>query len=215
MRTKRQLRTRRTEWESETDYGTGARTDPRGRDWLPSGVAEPSLHGEEPGRMGSAYPSALYLAHLLIERVAELGGPDPDELEAWVERLAMVTASRHTWNEAIGPVLTRPQLVRLLDTDASQLETRVRTNTLLECVTRDGVRVYPTFQLDGFDLLSGLSTLLEALNSTGVDAWTIASWLKRPLHALDGVDAVTWLRNGGDVERAAEAAQDQAHAWSM
>lgn len=68
---------------------------------------------------------------------------------------------------------------------------------LLKVVTKDGVALYPAFQLDlGGGLLPHLPEVWEAFAPGTADAWTIARWLRTPSARLDGRSPADALRAG-------------------
>jgi hypothetical protein len=114
-------------------------------------------------------------------------------------------AADAAWAAQIGPVLTEPDVGRLLDVPAVDLARR----RLLRVRTRDGAVGYPAFQFDGARALPGLEDVIAVFDGVVSSPLTVASWLTAPRAELAGRCHADLLRDG-DVERVVVAARQTA-----
>lgn len=117
--------------------------------------------------------------------------------------------------EIIGPCYREASLVRLLQWAPEELATAVTAFDVLELVTEDDVRLYPTFQFDDGRPVAHLADVLKVLHS-GVDSpWTWAQWLNTPLVTHDGEDLPTNIDRlrAGQVDDVLLEARHDAYVW--
>lgn len=103
--------------------------------------------------------------------------------------------------ELVGPFYSRSALLRWLGLTEEGLDGRVREGTLIECVTSDGVPVYPTFQFeDDGEVIAGIGEIMPMFLELGLAGWTLSKWLRVPNPDLPGgVAAVSLLSEGKHV----------------
>lgn len=110
----------------------------------------------------------------------------------------------------VGPFYSRSSVLRWLGLTEEGLDGRVREGALIECVTSDGVPVYPTFQFeDDGEVIAGIEEITPMFLEVGLAGWTLSRWLRVPNPDLPGgVDAVSLLsarRHVREVVRAARS----------
>jgi hypothetical protein len=121
--------------------------------------------------------------------------------------------TRSPWADVVGPVYTTDQVRALLGAPSRQaIDDRVGRRTLLCLKTRDGRRVYPTFQFSDREVVAGLNDILRRVAGT-VDDWTLASWLRASQPELGGATVMDRLNAAGHADdavlRVAESAADR------
>lgn len=114
---------------------------------------------------------------------------------------------------ALGPAFTAASMCDLLGVEPEQLNVMVADLAVLQVLTPDGVRVFPTFQVgDGGHLLAGLDAVLCELAGGVEDPWTWWIWLtSRPEQC--GGRAMWELLRDGDAQAVVQAAGRAAWAW--
>ncbi len=124
------------------------------------------------------------------------------------------------WGPALGPVLRTEQVRALLGTtrpvSRQALADRAARRTLLALRTSDRHTVYPAWQFRSRRVLPGVPEVLQAFvvdKHPVVDPWTLASWLRTPLDALDG-DSVVHRLADGEIDPAVEVARTAAARWA-
>jgi hypothetical protein len=122
---------------------------------------------------------------------------------------------RSPWSEIVGSVFTTDQVRSLLGSTSRQaVHDRVLRHTLLCLKTRDGHRVYPTYQFVSRDVVGGLSDVLTRVAGT-IDDWTLASWLRTPQVTLGGASIIDeLLRQGRADDTILQLADVAAKHWS-
>lgn len=120
------------------------------------------------------------------------------------------------WPEIIGPCFTNDTLAALLGASPERIEADANELRLLRVISRDGVDLYPAFQLEERQAVEGLSDVLHALRE-GIDSpLTWAMWLtgRNPTSPADPNPArrIDRLRGGATREVLREA-QHTAWAW--
>lgn len=122
--------------------------------------------------------------------------------------------SHSPWAEVVGPVYTTEQVRELMGAPSRQaIDDRVRRRTLFSLRTRDGHRVYPTFQFSGRMVVTGLSDVLKKVVGA-VDGWTLASWLRAEQPELGGVSVMDCLKAEGRAnESVLRVAMNAADRW--
>lgn len=92
---------------------------------------------------------------------------------------------RSDWDELVGPFYDEAGAARILAVHSSLLPRA----DLIETVTADGIRLYPTFQFDRTTLHPGVVCVVRILKPAVADDWTIAWWLRIPRAELHGSSA--------------------------
>ena len=64
-------------------------------------------------------------------------------------------------------------------------------------------------------MLAGLPGIWKLLSATGVDEWTLASWLTSPMKSLEERSPIDWLRRGDDRETLLAVVRDAARRFSQ
>jgi hypothetical protein len=123
----------------------------------------------------------------------------------------LATAGLH-WERHLGPLVGWRQVADLLGTVTTRqgVNDLQRRHRLLGLRSKSGELAYPLFQLSDGRPLPGLPQVFEAFKDARLDDWTIASWLVTPQDLLDGDSPSEWLKSGGSVELALEAARRTA-----
>lgn len=143
--------------------------------------------------------------------LAELGSA-----QALAERMVGALPSPSPWGE-LGPFYSSAKIAQILGGISRQaVADRRGRGTLLGLKTADGAWVYPAFQLDEHNaVLSGLPEILKILTASGVDEWTLASWLTSPMGSLGELSAVEWLRQGKGRAILRTVAEDAARRFAQ
>lgn len=98
----------------------------------------------------------------------------------------------------------------------AEVATAATSLTVLELLTKDGVRPHPAFQFRDGRLVEGLAQVLQVLSTGTRGGWTWAQWLNtRPDDGRGGEEpsAIERLR-AGDLEGVLLEARHDAWAWS-
>ncbi len=140
-----------------------------------------------------------------------LGAADPLTDPVNVGRTAALEAMAGAlWSEDLGPFYSSESVATLLGNVTKQaVSDRVRRHRLLALRTGSGRLVYPAFQFDRRQVISGLGAVLTIVAPDDTESWYVASWLTTPdprLGGLSPVDALT----AGRVEDVKMAARDVA-----
>ncbi len=160
--------------------------------------------------------TAAKVEELLTSRTVaapELADADPTLL---AERMIASIPTRHVYDALVGPFYDTTGLRNWLGLTRQALASRVRAGSLLACPTQDNQLVYPAWQFraDG-STVPHLAEVIKILRRSASSPWTIATWLRSPdSQSTDGLDAVSWLNAGGDVQVIIEAARDDAARWA-
>lgn len=152
---------------------------------------------------------------LLTTRAAsspELLTSEPDAL---AEHMVASIPTRNAYDDLVGPFYDTSGLRKWLGLSRQALASRVDAGSLLACPTQDGQLVYPAWQFrsDG-TTVPHLPTIIKILRPAIASPWTIATWLRAPSEATGGLDAVTWLTDGGDPGLILAEARDDAARWA-
>lgn len=148
----------------------------------------------------------------LVSQRALTGAADRDAAEVG-RRAALLVQSATAWREHLGTLLDVRQTMDLLEVTTRQavydLAARRR---LLGLPRQGGGMVFPAFQFNAdtgrpFDVLSGL---LATFASSGVDPYTVATWLCTAQDELDGRCPVSLLADSGAAGSLQAAAQRTA-----
>lgn len=92
------------------------------------------------------------------------------------------TGSRSRLGDDVGPFYSRSSVLGWLSLTKVALDERVRAGSLIECVTSDGVRVYPTFQFkaDG-EVIAGIDEITPMFIEVGLAGWTLGKAKTLPM----------------------------------
>lgn len=136
--------------------------------------------------------------------------------EELADRMIASVPSPSPWRE-LGPFFTTSRVARLLGGISRQaVADRRARQTLLALKTADGAWVYPEFQFDRDSaVLAGLPEILRILRGSGVDEWTLASWLTSRSRALEGRSPIDWLRAARDRGPLIDVARDAARRFAQ
>lgn len=121
----------------------------------------------------------------------------------------MPAGGRFRLADDVGPFYSRSDVLGWLALTEVELDERVRAGSLIECVTSDGVRVYPTFPFeDDGEVIAGIDEITPMYLRAGLAGWTLSKRLRVPNPDLPGgVDAVSLLRDGEHVSDVVLAAR--------
>lgn len=117
---------------------------------------------------------------------------------------------------AVGLCLTPHSIGRALGLSADDVAALIDGYRLLALTTADGHVVFPAFQLDDGDIVSGLPPVLRALREGIDDPWTWALWLSSTPPVVEGVPAqVSRIQQliDGEFDIVLRAAQRSAASW--
>jgi S13-like H2TH domain len=138
---------------------------------------------------------------------------EPELDASAVERAARTAASESVWDDAIGRLLTRQELLAVLDIPTDQLGALIDGGDVITLTNRSGDTRFPEFQfVDGIPV----GTLTKAhrllVHDGHVSPWSAAAWLMVPHPDLDGLSPAQWASEHRDDERLLSIAQrDAAH----
>jgi hypothetical protein len=132
-----------------------------------------------------------------VQTVGELVGDRGISVED-ARRAGILAAAAQAWENELGPLLTSAQVRELLgDVSRQRVDELLRAQRLIGLRDNTGRRRFPTFQFqDG----RPLEVLAAAF-------WTVA---EAAATALEGRSPVQWARDGGNPERLAEVARQDA-----
>jgi hypothetical protein len=173
-----------------------------------------------PGDAGGAWAALRELAEehhvsaqaveAFVEAVGELLGDRPLTVEV-ARRAAMLAAAGQVWENELGPLLTSAQVRELLDGVSRQrVDELLRAKRLIALRTGAGRWQFPAFQFHDRRPLDALIAAFWAVAEATASAWTAASWCVSPDEALDGQSPTQWARAGGDSQRLARIARQDA-----
>jgi hypothetical protein len=134
----------------------------------------------------------------VVARQAELRAQgrvlDLTDVDALAERMLAALPTVHPLDEPLGPFYDTAGLVTWLGISRQAVFDRVRRGTLLACRTADGHLVYPSLQFGrAGQVRPGVQEAVGAFARTGVDGWTIGTWLTTAADVFDGQSAVDYL----------------------
>jgi hypothetical protein len=133
---------------------------------------------------------------------------DPAE---FADRALRATASAPSeWDAIAGPFTRTDGVQARLGITRQAVAAKAGRRRLLRVVTIDGEHLYPVWQFDGPQLVSGLPDVLALFPEKDVDGWTVAGWLRTPDPDL-GESPVEALARG-DVERVRTVARTAARS---
>ncbi len=198
--------------------GSPATTRPGDPEPQPSEIAEPAPAYQ----VDAPLPAAI--ARKVLERLGDLEDryseqgrslADLGSAEDLAERMIAAVPAPSPWGE-LGPFYSTTRVARMLGGVSRQaIADRRQRWTILGLRTADGDWVYPDFQFDDHQkVLDGLPGIWKLLRATGVDEWTLASWLTSPMRTLQDRSPIDWLRRGEDRETLLRVARDAAGRFS-
>ncbi|PYD00811.1 hypothetical protein B4U78_008790 [Microbacterium esteraromaticum] len=120
------------------------------------------------------------------------------------------------WARIIGPCYTAESIARTLDWTESEVKAAVKSLTLLELETSDGVLLYPSFQVFEGRVVEGLAEVLQALSTGTPSRWTWAQWLNTRLDNGEGGEEPSAIEQlvAGRLDDVLLEARHDAWAWS-
>lgn len=99
------------------------------------------------------------------------------------------------WSD-VGPFLRDETVLARMNWSSTDLATSVANHSVLELVTEDGLRLYPTWQFTERGVLIGFPAALTKLAACDIDPWTLAGWF---VTADDDEPPVALIRAGDQV----------------
>jgi hypothetical protein len=148
------------------------------------------------------------LERLRADMAAGDGG-DWEELQAELAELTDTAGKGEVWENEIGPLLTSAQVRELLISRRSVSEL-LKDRRLIGLRDGAGRLLFPAFQLDSGRPLDPLVRAYWTVADAAVSGWTAASWCVAPDEALGGKSPAEWARGGGDADRLAIVARQDA-----
>jgi DNA-binding transcriptional ArsR family regulator len=126
-------------------------------------------------------------------------------------RAALIAASSQAWEDELGPLLTSAQVRELLgDISRQRVDELLRRHRLIGLRDRSGRRQFPAFQFHDGRPVEALIAAFWTVADAAVSEWTAASWCTASDEALASLSPVQWAREGGDPERLATVARQDA-----
>lgn len=174
----------------------------------PTGVS-----GRHSGNTAYVGEVADEMRKLMLEMADEVDRDQMGSPREEAQRLVALVPRASPWSKVVGPVYTTAQVRTLFGSASRQaVADRVKRHTLLALRTSDGHIVYPVFQFEGRDVVSGLSSVLHDVGDA-VDDWTLASWLRAPQPLLSRQSVVGYLAKRGYDEAVAEVTGAAVQRW--
>ncbi len=84
------------------------------------------------------------------------------------------------WDDLVGPFLRSEGVQARLNITRQAVAAKAARRRLLRTVTADREHLYPLWQFDGDQLVTGLAETLALFPERAVDGWTLAAWLRAP-----------------------------------
>jgi hypothetical protein len=134
-----------------------------------------------------------------VDEVRALLGDRPPDLDA-VRRGALAAVAEQAWSERLGNLLDTQDVVKILGVTKQRISTLVSERRLVALPVRGRAR-FPAWQfaLPAPEDRECLASAHDVLVRTGfISPWSAASWFQGAHGELEGVDPVTYLKNGGD-----------------
>lgn len=140
----------------------------------------------------------------------ELLGERPLTVDA-ARRAGMLAAAAQVWENEVGPLLDSAQVRGMLgDVSRQRVGELLRARRLVGLRDGTGRRRFPTFQFHDGRPLKPLVTAFWTVADTAASDWTAASWCVSADVALEGRSPAQWARDGGDADRLARVARQDA-----
>lgn len=114
------------------------------------------------------------------------------------------------WDELVGPFLRSEGVQARLDISRQAVAAKAARRRLLRTITVDGAHLYPLWQFDGHQLVTGLAETLALFPERAVDGWTLAAWLRTPEPDLGAAPLDVLAR--GELDRVTPVARTAARA---
>lgn len=122
-----------------------------------------------------------------------------------------------SWARIVGACFTTRTFAAALGMSEAEVARAADELRILRLITRDGIPLFPAFQVQGGQVVPGLQVVLLALRAGTEDPWAYAEWLNTPvpLHNGSGTKRrwIAELRAGND-ESVLRAAIQTAASWS-
>jgi len=120
--------------------------------------------------------------------------------------------SADLWADLVGPFYDTETVSGVLGVTVSAVRGRRARGGLLALRTGSGRVVFPAWQFQDGQVLSGLGAVLRVLGGGDVSAWTAAGWLRSPEAELDGRTPLACLQ-AGDPDLVLLVASHAAPGW--
>jgi hypothetical protein len=144
------------------------------------------------------------------ETVTELLGEREPDL-AMVRRAALIAASGQVWENELGPLLSSAQVRELWgDISRQRVSELLKDRRLIGLQDSSGRLRFPGFQFKDGRPLEPLVHAYWTVADAALSDWTAASWCVAPDDALDGESPAGWALAGGDADRLAAVARQDA-----
>lgn len=121
-----------------------------------------------------------------------LAAQAPPEAVALARLILEQALTDERWAGQIGPVLSQPDVARLLD---KTVQAVAQDQRLLRLRQRDDRPVYPVFQFNGRRQVEGVAEVVATLREA-LEPLTIAAWLNRQNRRFGGRRPIDLLRTG-------------------
>lgn len=145
-----------------------------------------------------------------VETIGEVLGDRRLSVET-ARRAALLAAAGQAWENELGPLLTSAQVRELLgDVSRQRVDELLRAHRLVGLRDNSGRRRFPSFQFHDGRPLEPLIDAYWTVAGAAADEWTAASWCVSPDEALESRSPAQWALEGGDTERLARIARQDA-----
>ncbi|MGH8776823.1 MAG: hypothetical protein ACRDWI_17290 [Jiangellaceae bacterium] len=84
------------------------------------------------------------------------------------------------WDELVGPFTRTAGVQSRLNISRQAVAAKAARRRLLRVITVDGDHLYPVWQFDRSQLVSGFAQILSRFPERAVDGWTLAAWFRSP-----------------------------------
>lgn len=120
------------------------------------------------------------------------------------------------WARIIGPCYRADSFARALGWTGADVTRGSASLAVLELLTDEGIRLYPTFQVRDGRLVPGLQEVLQVLRTGTESRWTWAQWLNTRLDDEDGGELPSAIEQlaAGELEDVLLEARHDAWSWS-
>jgi hypothetical protein len=145
-----------------------------------------------------------------VETIGEVLGDRPLSVET-ARRAALLAAAGQAWENELRPLLTSAQVRELLgDVSRQRVDELLRARRLIGLRDASGRRRFPGFQFHDGRPLEPLIDAYWTIAGSVADEWTAASWCVASDDALESRSPAQWALEGGDPERLARIARQDA-----
>lgn len=120
------------------------------------------------------------------------------------------------WAKIFGPCYTSASVARALRWTPQQVTSAVKSLSLLELETSDGVCLHPAFQIADGRIVDGVGDVLRTLATATTSRWTWAQWLNSRVDDETGQPAPSAIEQlrAGFLDDVLLDARHTAAAWS-